>query len=117
MERFIMTNKLNETTLGSYSFAEGFMLGGTMQKIGEGKKLDWDGVKQFIEENKEDILNVSGGLSEDWSWTADVIWNKEDGFIEDNDVWNSSTWATPAIEVYYKNGTTKVFEMYLEGME
>ena len=109
-------NNLKETTLHSYSFGEGFSLLGSKSMVGNGKSLDWNGVKSFIEENKDLITSVHGGLSEDWSCTCDEIWNIEEGFIEDNNVWSSSRWATPAIEVEYKDGTTKVYEMYVDGM-
>jgi hypothetical protein len=75
------------------------------------KNYDFKQAKDFIKLAKKDgLIEATLGMKEDWYWTADTVWidgkyvkklNKETkiGGIQ------SSNWATPMLELTYKNGT------------
>ena len=70
---------------------------------------DFKSAKEFIELHKEHISEASLGMHEDWSWTAETVF--EDGeFTKDLDKISEiagiggSHWATPTLEIIYKNG-------------
>ena len=107
---------LKETELHSYDFSDGFGILSTFEMVGSGKKLDWNGLKEFADTYKDDLLYIDAGMAEDWSATAGTVWDRNEGLIEDNHVWTSSRWATPAIHVYYMDGTDNIYELYVEGM-
>lgn len=69
-------------------------------------------IKQFCEQNKDKIDSVDIGMQEDWSWThVTVFFN---GHMARGLDWNAdrievqgisgSTWATPIMVVFYKDG-------------
>lgn len=102
---------------GYLGFAEGMFYGMSQRRINNFRQVDWNKVKKFIEENKENLVSVSAGLAEDWEWTSGEVWNSEDGYIpkENTYVYASSRWATPSIEVEYKNGEIDMFECWTNG--
>lgn len=77
-------------------------------------------IKGFIEKNKDDIDCVSCGMKEDWSWTAvEVFKNGEILFDLGTKTIilagiDGSYWATPVMEVVYKNGETHIIPCYFE---
>jgi hypothetical protein len=82
------------------------------------RQIDWDKLRQFIEENKAALQSVSAGLAEDWGHTSGEVWNSDTGYIklEDTYVYGSSFWATPAVELTYKeDGRTEMVECWKLG--
>lgn len=77
-------------------------------------------IKNYIEQHKDDIDSVYCGMKEDWHWTADKIF--ENGKYSDDFDWKSehisvcgisgSTWATPVMEVSFKDGRTEIVNCY-----
>ena len=108
---------LKETELHSYSFSDGFTLLSKFEQVGDGKSMDWNGLRSFVEAHKDELLYIDAGMAEDWSATYNTVWDRGKGFIEDHHAWTSSRWATPAIQVFYMDNTDKVFELYVEGMD
>lgn len=103
---------------GYYGFAEGMYLGAAKCANSKGsKQVDWVKVKEFIEENKDIVQSVTVGLAEDWGYTSGEVWNSTDGYIskEDTYVYASSKWATPAMDVEFKNGTNETVEVWVNG--
>ncbi|GEQ32194.1 hypothetical protein B795N_00760 [Marinilactibacillus psychrotolerans] len=82
------------------------------------KHYDFKKAKNFILENKETIESADLGIREDWSWTAEEVYNDKDGFVIDLDTVEKiagipgSRWATPALLVVYKNGDSKLFDCH-----
>ena len=75
-------------------------------------------IKEYIEKNKDLIDYVECGMREDWSWTAETI-------FEDNEYTqelardpisiagiSGSTWATPIMKVSFKDGRTEIVNCY-----
>lgn len=86
-----------------------------IEKRKEFKNLDFEKANQIIEKEKEKIDYVIGGLAEDWGYTQGTIFI--DGkYVKKADEYESpyfsSYWATPAIEINYKNGKSKMIECY-----
>lgn len=112
--------QLQKIELRHMSFAEGMFMGPSMTKYAKGhRQVDWDKVSQFIEEHKEEILKVSAGLAEDWGCTAGKVWDYVRGYIPKDDtyVYGASAWATPAIEVVYKDGRVESYECWKLGTD
>lgn len=60
------------------------------------KTFDWDEAAKRIKQTMPKI--AAAGLTEDWPWTAGVIWT--DGKpVFDEYTWLSSTWATPVLSM------------------
>lgn len=81
------------------------------------KKYDIAKAKKFITVHKADMASVSLGMQEDWFWTAETIWKngKYTRKIDKNSQFggiNGSTWATPMMEVVYKNGDRVLIDCY-----
>ena len=82
------------------------------------KYYDYKKAKNYIEQHKAEIEEASLGMDEDWWWTARTIF--EGGkFTVDLDTVNlhivginGSYWATPTLEVCFKNGETEKFNCY-----
>lgn len=82
------------------------------------KNYDFEKAKRFIDEHKDEILNASLGMDEDWFWTAETIF--EDGeytvdLLEDGLVIlgiEGSYWATPTLEVNYKDGRSVKYDCF-----
>ncbi|UFT98126.1 hypothetical protein KO561_13030 [Radiobacillus kanasensis] len=85
------------------------------------KLYDFEKAKQIIGEKSDAIVSASLGMQEDWFWTAEEVFNKEDGFLIDLDEVtkiagiDGSDWATPVIRLYFKGDTEKVFNCYTGG--
>lgn len=97
----------------SYSFADGFALGGIMQSKGN-KMMDWETVKELID--SKEYTNISVGLAEDWNCTSAEIYNN--GVIGHSDwccFYGASSWATPAVKLTTLDGKTELYECYVDG--
>lgn len=60
------------------------------------KELDWDKAKEIIEARNPKPFRVTAYLSEDYGWTAGVIFEDEK-YIFDGGQYTSSLWATPML--------------------
>ena len=84
------------------------------------KCYDAQMIKNFIENNREDIAAVACGMKEAWSWTAQTVYiNNEynvdlSGKTVDIAGKYFSTWATPIMSVRYKNGRFEDVECYYD---
>ena len=87
------------------------------------KTYDFLKAKQLISENAENLVSASLGMHEDWAWTAETIWengNYKSDFPTDEESLekheiagiNGSTWATPTIELIFKDGEEKMHACY-----
>lgn len=81
------------------------------------KNYDYAKAKQLIEKHSKELEEASLGMHEDWGWTAETIW--EDGEYKiDLDKSpeiagiSGSRWATPTIELIFKDGTEKMISCY-----
>lgn len=103
---------------GYMGFTSG-MLYGMSQTVNEDnfKQVDWERVKNYIEENKDKIESVTVGLAEDWGYTSGEVYNEDDGYIkkEDTYVYACSHWATPSMEVEFKDNTSEMMEVSKAG--
>lgn len=80
------------------------------------KEYDYKKAMALIEERKESLESASLGMHEDWFWTADTVF--EDGVykkdLTDPDLIingiNSSCWATPTLQLMYKDGSDDMIE-------
>lgn len=85
------------------------------------RKYDFKKAKAIIEENKDKLLSADLGMSEDWYYTAEEIWNGEDGYVVDLDTAqviagiNGSAWATPVLRLSFSNGQYQDFECHDNG--
>ena len=90
------------------------------------KTYDFLKAKRIIKENKNILQSASLGMHEDWYWTAETIW--EDGKYVPNFPKNNksllkhtiggidgSLWATPTLELIFKDGTEKMIPCYNNG--
>lgn len=76
------------------------------------RNYDYKKAKSIIEENMDSLESAYMGMHEDWFWTAESVF--EDGeFVKDldNDELTiggiqGSAWATPVIELNFKDGTS-----------
>ena len=77
------------------------------------KKYDFKKALQIVNEKKELLSDASLGMSEDWSWTAESIIDdtKERTSVAGID---GSSWATPILQLEYKDGTKEVIDCYVK---
>jgi hypothetical protein len=75
-------------------------------------KYDFKKAKDLIEAERENIKSALLGMREDWSWTAETVF--EDGeyrvdldTVEKIAGIDGSSWATPTLEIIYKDGDSK----------
>lgn len=68
----------------------------------EPKVFDWIKAAEFIRDHRDEIVWVNAGLKEDMEWTSGEIWN-DDSVVSADDMYLKSIWATPIMEVLYKN--------------
>lgn len=82
---------------GYTDFALGFFGADAVatKPIGDMKYMDWEKVKQIIEENPSAIIYA--GLREDWNNTSGLIF--AEGNYYDGYVFGASVWATPIVDV------------------
>ena len=83
-------------------------------------KYDFKKAKDLIEAERENIAIAYLGMREDWRWTADAVF--EDGeYVVDLDTVEElvgiagSTWATPTLEIIYKDGDSKMVPCHDDG--
>ena len=89
------------------------------------KKYNTKFIKTYIHEYKEEIVLVECGMREDWSLTAETVF-EEGEFSSDYD-WtkenisvagiSGSNWATPVMRIEFKNGRTDIVECYTDDGE
>ena len=89
------------------------------------KHYDFKKAKELIAKNITDLESASLGMYEDWCWTAETIWNNgeyTEKFLQaiENDNChiagiNGSSWATPTLELIFKNGDEKMIECHDNG--
>lgn len=82
------------------------------------KIYDYDGIKNFIEKNRENIVSVEAGMYEDWFCTAMAIFENDHFLInleEKPEIAgiNGSQWATPTISVEFKDGSKKMIAAFV----
>ena len=73
---------------------------------------------ELIEKNIDNLKSASLGMHEDWCWTATTVWG--DGkFIKDFPCEiggiTGSYWATPTLELEFKDGSNKMIECHDNG--
>ena len=79
------------------------------------KNYNFNKAKQLIAENSEILESSSLGMHEDWFWTAETVWEDGNYKTELNDETtiggiSGSSWATPTIQLLFKDGTEKMIE-------
>ena len=84
----------------------------------EFKNLDFKKAYQIIENEKDNIDYVIGGLAEDWEYTKGTIFTNGKYVEKDENNFEtpyfSSYWTTPSIEISYKNSKSKMIKCYKE---
>jgi hypothetical protein len=80
------------------------------------KQYDIEKARQIVLKNKKQLVRASLGMHEDWYWTANTIW--QNGMFtkiltDDMDIAgiNGSAWATPTLQLIFKDGTDKMIEV------
>jgi hypothetical protein len=75
------------------------------------KNYDFKQAKDFIKLAKKDgLVEAVLGMKEDWYWTADTVW-KDGKYVKKLNKKTEiggiqrSNWATPMLQLKYKNGT------------
>jgi len=63
------------------------------------------------------IARALMGMHEDWFWTAEYVWKDGEYTMELNDETliggiNGSYWATPVLQIVFKDGTQKTYKCY-----
>lgn len=82
------------------------------------KTYNYKEAKRYIQMHSDIIESASLGMAEDWWWTADAIY-EDSKFIYDLDAEpviagiGGSIWATPTLEVEFKDGSVKSFPCYI----
>lgn len=87
------------------------------------KAYDFLKAKQLISENAENLSIASLGMYEDWAYTSETIWengNYKSDFPNDEESLekyeiagiNGSVWATPTLELIFKDGEKKMHACY-----
>lgn len=79
------------------------------------KNYNFNKAKQLIAENSENLESASLGMHEDWFWTAETVWENGNYRTELNDETTiggigGSSWATPTLQLSFKDGTEKMIE-------
>jgi len=75
------------------------------------KNYDFKQAKNLIKLAKKDgLVEATLGMAEDWNWTANTVWEKGKYVKKLNKETliggiKSSNWATPVLELEFKNGT------------
>lgn len=91
------------------------------------KYYDYKKAQQLIKRAFREFPNAESidlGMKEDWSWTAEEIWKKGEGFQVDLNEEsleiagiNCSYWATPTLMVNLGGGLTHSYPCYFEKEE
>lgn len=79
------------------------------------KTYDFNEAKSLIE-NTSNLESASLGMHEDWLWTAESVYEDGEFTIELNEDTkigglNGSSWATPTLQLCFKDGTEKMIEI------
>jgi hypothetical protein len=83
------------------------------------KEYNFDFMKKMIEQEKKNgLLFAEAGMKEDWGWTCEEVWRKED--LYDIDIFQNkeiagipgSNWATPIMVLHYKKDKEIIVECY-----
>lgn len=81
------------------------------------KYYDFKNISKYIKMRSDLIESVMLGMHEDWCWTAEIVY-EEGHFTKELDKEGiciagieGSTWATPYMEVIFKDGTEEGFEV------
>ena len=79
------------------------------------KTYDFNKAKSLIE-NTPNVESASLGMHEDWFWTAETVYEDGKFTTELNDDTkiggiNGSSWATPTLQICFKDGTEKMIEI------
>ena len=82
-------------------------------------------IREYIEQHKEQIESVDCFMREDYGWTCETVF--EDGEFCKGFDWKGkylevagitgSTWATPTMEVEFKDGRTEIIECWIDDGE
>lgn len=74
-------------------------------------EYDFAGAKKYIQMHSDLISSAALGMYEDWFWTAQTVYEDEKFCIDldEKDLKiggiSGSDWATPTLEIEFKNGT------------
>lgn len=83
------------------------------------KQYDFKKAATLIEENKDNLVSASLGMHEDWSWTANTVFEDGEFSVDFNDKQlvicgiDSSYWATPTLELVFKSGDEKMIPCFI----
>ncbi|HEM3626024.1 TPA: hypothetical protein U1C37_000410 [Streptococcus suis] len=83
-------------------------------------KYDFKKAKSLIEAERENIESAYLGMREDWYWTAESVYENGE-FTVDLDTVETiagipgSSWATPYLEIKYKDGSSKMVPCHDDG--
>jgi hypothetical protein len=79
---------------------------------------DFKSAKEYIEMHRDRIESASMGMHEDWFWTSETVF-KNGEFTKDFDAdglqiggIDSSFWATPTLEIQFKDGNEERKDCY-----
>src|SRR5690349_11197718 len=80
---------------------------------------DFQKAKNYIQDRIESVDIAYLSMVEDWNWTADRIFDLGEFTVDMNTVTqllglDGSTWATPILNVIYKDGTEEEIDCYIE---
>lgn len=76
------------------------------------RKYDFAKAREIIGKHAATLEKATLGMAEDWWWTGEVVW-EAGTFVKDLKPGleiagiDGSSWATPAIKLDFKDGTTK----------
>jgi hypothetical protein len=85
------------------------------------KKYDFKRAQEVIEmEKASGLVSATLGMREDWNYTADEVWSKEDSYSEaflarEIAGISFSAWATPWMSLTFEDGREKSFPIYTIG--
>jgi hypothetical protein len=82
------------------------------------KKYDYAKAQKLILKNQKKLATASLGMQEDWSWTAETVFDdgKFTAVLSGEPTIGGikgSAWATPTLELKFKDGTTKHLECFV----
>ena len=82
-------------------------------------------IREYIENHKEQIESVECFMREDYGWTCETVFedgefckgfNWKDDYLRVSGL-TGSTWATPTMEVEFKDGRTEIIECWIDDGE
>jgi hypothetical protein len=85
------------------------------------KSYDFQKAKLLIEQERDQIQEASLGMYEDWFWTAEEVFNDQEGFVRDLETVDSiagisgSSWATPCLRITYRDGNESCIGCFKDG--